>query len=206
MKKDKNPKETEDKAIDKFSKIFLIVLLAIIFAVILSVTLFNIFNVTNKEENKDSGKSSKYNTNIKYVSMLEDNTYYVFNLSEKIAFEVKNNDKNSFVIKDKNGEKVPASIKENKGQYFIVADKKYNKGETYTLELKENSFINNKIKEASSITFKIKRDKVAEYEFSDKVTEVNASEVTLSEDKKTLSIKDADVKERRNSINKARYR
>lgn len=142
-------------------KIGAIALLAVVlFISIILLLLFFYKKHVEEQINKD--------TEIEYLSILDDGTYYLPSVDTNIAFEIKLNS-NDYTIIDEDGNRVKTIIKKVNNKYYIVNNKGYDKGTTYTLNVNNNYVVLNDKENIKKVVFRTKREETSEFEYEDNV-------------------------------------
>ncbi len=170
--------------------IFLVLLIIIILAILTAVAIYFLGIKGKKNNDKKDKDDVEKVANFNFVSQMENGAFYIPQASENITFEVEKNDVDSFEIIDSSGNKVEAEIVENDGKYLISNEENYKSGETYTLKLTNNKFVQEELKEAKTVIFKIVRKKVSEYSLKDNVKEVSNKKVEIDSDGENIEFSD----------------
>lgn len=142
---------------------------------------------------KNHDKNAQYLDDIKYCAKMNEGKYYIAQADPNISFwvEQKNED---YILLDSKGETVDSKIKVINDKYYIARELGFKEGETYTLILKNNKFLDERIMDANIVVFTIKRDEVSEYKYKDNVYEVNIEDLEIADNKlKTSSYKQDDI-------------
>lgn len=188
-KKEKETAEIKEKK--PFSK--KLILVGIIALVLIAIITGVVLNST-KESQKEKDEIVLL-TESNYVGKFDDDIYFIANVNPKISFEVQEKKKDSYVIKDSNGDKVKTTkIVEVDKHYYIYNEESYQEGEEYTLEILDNKLTAEKLKDAKKVIFKIEKPETEEYKFSKNTIEVNSKDLKLNKNK--LDISNLDVKEK----------
>ncbi len=139
---------------------------------------------------KNNNKSDSLNS-LEYVGILEDGTYYISKAPKNIRFQINSNDTNSYILKDEKENIIETRIINEKGKNLIEAANNYNEGETYSLELVNTSFSEERFKDAKKVKFKIEEQEKANYTLSDKVKFIsNDMEIQETNGMKTIVLND----------------
>ena len=135
--------------------------------------------------------------NLTYVGILEDGTYYIPKARKDIRFPVDSLDTNSYILTNENNENVESSIVETNGEKLIQASTYYNEGETYTLELTNTNFTEERLKDAKKLKFKIEETEKAKYALEENVKVIPEKdlEVQETEGKTTANIQGKNINE-----------
>lgn len=135
--------------------------------------------------------------NLTYVGVLEDGTYYIPKAKKDIRFPIDSLDINAYVLTNASGENVESKIVEKDGEKLIQAVNNYQEGETYTLELTNTNFTEERIKDAKKLIFKIEESEKAEFQLADNVKVIKEQDLTVEQtnNQTTVNIQGKDIKE-----------
>ena len=132
-------------------------------------------------------------SDVKYLAKIDDSKYYIAKANKNISFwvEKKNND---YILLNSKGEKVDSIIKVIDDKYYIAREIGFDAGETYTLILKNNKFLDQRIIDANVVVFTIEREEVANFEYYDDVFEVDIENLDITNNKlKTTKYEEDDI-------------
>lgn len=140
---------------------------------------------------KNHDNNAQYLGEIKYLAKMDDRKYYMAGANKNISFwvEKKNND---YILLDSEGNKVDSVIKVIDDKYYIAREIGFEEGETYTLILKNNRFLDERIIDANIVVFTIEREEISYYEYYDDVYEVDIENLEIDDNKLKTSIYEED--------------
>ena len=142
---------------------------------------------------KNHDKNAQYLDEIKYFAKMDEGKYYIAQADPNISFWVEQKN-NEYSLLDSKGEEVDSKVKVINDKYYIARELGFEEGETYTLILKNNKFLDERLMNANVVVFTIKRDEVSEYKYKDNVYEVKSEDLEIIDDElKTSSYKQGDI-------------
>ena len=145
-----------------------IVLLVIILLATVVVTLIAVFS--NKKNDEVS-----FHKDYQYLSTDNEGTYIIKDAPEDIVFYV--SEDAEYIVSDENGDKVDT---EHSG-YSITNSGGYKKGKKCTIALSKGNFLASQLKDTSTVEFKIRKDEVKEYTYSQNTKFLSPNEVTVTD-------------------------
>lgn len=146
----------------------------LVFIVIIVILIIAIVILTRP---KEPTEILSFQKDYPYMGITEDNIYTINNAEQDINFYVTSDTK--YKITDSNGKEIETILENNK----ITNPNKYDKGKKYTITLTEGKFLSNQLETTNKVEFKIKRDEVKKYKYSDKVKTVSSKDVKIVSDK-----------------------
>ena len=166
--------EKENKKQSKIGRILKWIIIAIIaIGLGIGATFGTLFFISKKHD-----ENAQYLDNIKYIAKIDEGKYYIAQADQNISFWVKEKNED-YVLLDSKGKNVDSKIKVINDKYYIARELGFTEGETYTLIIKNNQFLDEKLANAKIVVFTIKRDEVAEYKYQDNVYEVNTQDLNI---------------------------
>ena len=140
---------------------------------------------------KKHDDNAQYLGEIKYLAKIDEGKYYIAKANKNISFwvEKKNDD---YILLDSDGNKIDSIIKVIDDKYYIAREIGFEEGETYTLILKNNRFLDERIIDANILVFTIEREEVSYYEYYDDVYEVDINNLDINNNKLKTSIYEED--------------
>lgn len=114
------------------------------------------------------------------ISKLDNGNYYIFGASRDYTFEIEKNDNYSYEIKDENNNKIIPIIEDKTDKVIIKAPKElYEEGKTYTLTIKNTTFISENLKDSNVVKFSIVRKSSNSYEYKNNVNKVSSKDIKV---------------------------
>ena len=167
------PKEKQNKVnLDKKKKL-LILILAIVLVAVIGITIF--FVLRNDDEYKLADVEPT-------ISTLEDGTYYMFGSPNNQSFEVETKEDFTYKVVDEENNEVKVSTTKKDNKVVINAPENlYEDGKTYTLTITNGTFIEEDLKEATTVSFSIVRKSKQTSELNKDVKAVSSETNQVSE-------------------------
>lgn len=193
MEEDKKTKKVKKGKTNPQNKKIYKIILFILFLIILATSVSSgVYFYLKNQNARDTVSQTTY------LGILEDGTYYIPKARKDIRFQIDSLDTNSYNLTDKNNNKVETTIIEKNGKKLIQANQDYQEGEIYTLELTDTIFVEEGLKEAKKLKFRIEESEKAEYKIADNVDILeNAQDIQVQENEteKTIKIPNKELKE-----------
>lgn len=127
------------------------------------------------------------------ISKLEDDTYYIFGATRDQAFDIEKNNNFSYEVVDE--ENIKYDMEEiTKDNIITIKPKNYfEEGKNYTIKIKNGTFINEELKEASVVVFSVQRKSKQKVEIKDNIIKVNNADITFN-DNNTIKLNNVKLK------------
>lgn len=164
----------------KFGKILAFVILLSILVVATTVGVYSFLKYTNARDTVATAT---------YVGKFEDGTYYIPKARKDIRFQIENNDADSYRLTEKNGNVIESQIVQKDGKNYIEAAQDYQENSSYLLELTDNTFSENILRDAKKVEFKIESSKKSDYQFAQNVKTIEERlDIKTQGEEKTLEV------------------
>ena len=127
------------------------------------------------------------------ASKLEDGSNYVLGAATDISFDVNADDGFTSNVVDENGDNIEITITEKDGITKIKAPiNGYVEGATYTLTIKNGTFVKEELSKSNVTVFSVKREAKQIAEFKEDVKQINSknNQVEINDDTYTLKTSD----------------
>lgn len=148
-------------------------------------------------DNSKEKEASKYDlaSVIDKVYEADDGSKYIRGLSDNIGFEVSSKDV-KFRLLDSEGNEVEAKIIEVDGKFYVVPVNGFTKGETYSLEILDDSgtFVSDKLATSNKFSFSIANDASNNFTYADGVKPVATSNIVKKTTMKKVNVSGSNAK------------